>query len=160
VAKKKTPWRKPLTDEQKEEFRKNWLAPAASVQEKQFLRKWASQNRLSEKDRALILAWIDTPDGFDKRNEGFWRASKKSVLGDVVYERAMERQSDLPWHEWLVACLTTQGIKQEEIGDLIGRGERTVNTIISDLKQRIVQELNCDIESVNLAQISRWFLGL
>jgi len=72
----------------------------------------------------------------------------------------MERQSDLPWHEWLIACLTTQGIKQEEIGDLIGRGERTVNTIISDLKQRIVQELNCDIESVNLAQISRWFLGL
>src|SRR6266478_4397007 len=68
----------------------------------------------------------------------------------------MERQSDLPWHEWLIACLTTQGIKQEEIGDLIGRGERTVNTIISDLKQRIVQELNCDIESVNLAQISRW----
>ena len=38
--------------------------------------------------------------------------------------------------------------------------ERTVEEIVLNIKDRIVQELDCDFESVNLFQISRWFLGL
>lgn len=152
--------RKPFTAEEKEELLNNWLAPEGSAQEKRILRKWASQKGLSEKDRALVLAWISKPDGFEKRNEGFWRAAKRSLLGDFVYETAIDRHRKLEWDEWVVACLTTQGIKQDEIAELIDKSERTVDTILSNLKQKIIQDLNCDIESVNLAQIARWFLGL
>jgi hypothetical protein len=145
VAKSNSSRRQPLDDKQ---FNKR------------FLRKWATRKRLREKDRALILAWIGKPDGLEKRTEGFWRAASKSVLIDVAYETAMERQRKLPLDEWVVACLTTQGIKPEEIADLMHKSERTVDKIVLDIKHRIVQELGCDIESVSLFQISRWFLGL
>lgn len=111
-------------------------------------------------DRALILTWIDKPDGLEKRTEGFWRAASKSVLAEVMYETAMERQRKLPLHEWVVGCLITEGIKQEEIADILHKSERTVDKTVLDIKHRIVQELGCDVESVNPLQISRWFLGL
>jgi len=157
VAKRETSRRQPLDDKQKPAGASQF---SRSVQEKRFLKKWATRKGISTKDRALILAWLDKPDGFETRTEGFWRAATKSVLVDVVYETAMERQKKLPWHEWVVACLTTQGINQEEIADLMDKSERTVDKIVLDIKGRIVQELGCDLESVNLAQISRWFLGL
>jgi ATP/maltotriose-dependent transcriptional regulator MalT len=131
-----------------------------SAQDKRFLKKWATRKALREKDRALILTWIDKPDGLEKRAEGFWRATSKSVLTEVMYETAMERQRTLPLHEWVVVCLITQGIKQEEIADLLHKSECTVDKIVLDIKHRIVQELGCDVESVNPLQISRWFLGL
>ena len=157
MAKSKRSPRHPLNDKQK-------LAGASqfsrSVQDKRFLKKWATRKGLREKDRALILTWIDKPDGLEKRTEGFWRAASKSVLAEVMYETAMERQRKLPLREWVVGCLITQGIKQEEIADLLNKSEGTVDKIVLDIKHRIVQELGCDVESVNPFQISRWFLGL
>ena len=161
MAKSKKTRLKPLTEEQKQDLRDNWLAPTGSVQEKQFLKRWSEQKGLSEADRALIREWHKMPDGFSKRNEGFWRAAKKSVLGQVVHETAMERHRKLPrGREWEVACLTAEGYEQGEIADLLDVGTRTVDNIVLKIKQIIVQESGCEIESVNLAQISRWFLGL
>ena len=161
VTKKEKIRLEPLTDEEKQDRRDNWLAPAGSVQEKKFLRRWAERKGLSEADRELIREWHKTPDGFEKRNFGFWRAAKASVLGDVVYETAMERHQKLPrGREWEVACLTAEGYEGGEIADLLGVGERTVDNIVLKIKQIIVQEFDCEIESVNIAQISRWFLGL
>lgn len=101
------------------------------------------------------------PDGFAKRNQGFSRAAKKTVLGDVIWETALERHRKLPrGREWEVACLTAEGYGQEEIADLLGVGPRTVDNIVLKIKQIIVQDFGCEIESVRLAQISRWFFGL
>ncbi len=109
----------------------------------------------------MIREWHKTPDGFAKRNEGFSRAAKKSVLGDVVWETALERHKKLPrGREWEVACLTAEGYEQGDIADLLGIGERTVDNIVLKIKQIIVQDFGCEIESVNIVQISRWFLGL
>jgi len=154
------PVRKPLNDEEKESLRKDWLAPAGSPQERRILKKWATQKDLNDNERALIHAWINKPDGFATRNEAFWGTAKKSVLGAVVYDTAMERHKKLNWNEWIVACLTTQGIKQSEIADLLDKSERTVDGIVLNVKQKIFQDLDCDLDSVNSAQIARWFLGL
>jgi ribosomal protein L20 len=154
------PARKGLTDEEKEGLRKDWLAPAGSPQERRILKRWATQKGLNDTERALIHAWINKPDGFGTRNEAFWRTAKKSVLGGVIYDTAMERHKKLNWNEWIVACLTTQGIKQSEIADLLDKSERTVDGIVLNIKQKIFQDLDCDIESVNSVQIARWFLGL
>jgi hypothetical protein len=154
------PVRKPLSDEEKEGLRKDWLAPAGSPQEKRILKKWATQKGLNDTERALIHAWINKPDGFGTRNEAFWGTAKKSVLGGVIHDTAMERHKKLNWHEWIVACLTTQGIKQSEIADLLDKSERTVDGIVLNIKQKIFQDLDCNIESVNSVQIARWFLGL
>lgn len=161
VAEKKRTGLKPLTHEEKEELRENWLAPAGSAQEKQFLKRLAERKELSEADRALIREWHKKPDGFAKRNAGFSRAAKESVLGDVAWATALERHKKLPrGREWEVACLTAEGYGQPEIADLLGVGDRTVDNIVLKIKQIIVQEFDCEIESVNIAQISRWFLGL
>jgi ATP/maltotriose-dependent transcriptional regulator MalT len=161
VTKKKETGLKPLTREEKEELRDNWLAPAGSEQEKQFLKRWAQREELSEADRALIREWHKTPDGFAKRNEGFTRVAKKSVLGDLVWETAMERHKKLPrGREWEVACLTAEGYGQEEIADLMDRSPRTIDGIILKIKEIIVQDLNCEMESVNIVQIALWFRGL
>ena len=161
MTKKKETGLNPLTHEEKEEIRDNWLAPAGSEREKQFLKRWAQREGLSEAHRALIREWHKTPDGFTKRNEGFCRVAKESVLGDVVWKAAMERHTKLPrGREWEVACLTAEGYKQPEIADLLGVGKRTVDNIVLKIKQIIVQDLNCEIESVNIAQIALWFRGL
>jgi len=164
----KEPLGQPSAKEQKRDLReqarklheKGWLAPVGSVQEKQFLERWAKQEGLSQKDRDLIYEWIDSPDEFAKRNALFWQAAKRSVLGPVVYETAMERHSTLDDKEWLVACFTAQGMKQEEIMALTHLGDRTIDNIIRSLKTRITQELECDIEINDRVQIARWFLGL
>lgn len=152
---------KPLTDEQKEERRNNWLAPTGSVQEKKFLKKWYEQKELSEADRASIREWHKKPDGFAKRNEGFTRIAKQAVLGDVVYKIALERHEKLPrGREWEVACLTAEGYGQEEIADLMGKSPRTIDGIIKNIKKIIVQDMDCEIASVTVAQIALWFRGL
>jgi ATP/maltotriose-dependent transcriptional regulator MalT len=161
VAKSKKTRLKPLTDEQKQDLRDNWLAPTGSVQERQFLKKWSEQKGLDEADRALIREWHKMPDGFAKRNVGFSRIAKQAVLGDVIYEIALERHKKLPrGREWEVACLTTEGYGQEEIAELMNKSPRTIDGIILKIKQIIVQDLNCEMESVNIAQISLWFRGL
>ena len=158
MTKKKETGLKPLTDEQKAGLRDNWLAPAGSQREKQFLKKWAQREGLSAADRALIKEWHKTPDGCTKRNEGWARLAKKSVLGDVVWGIAMERHKKLPrGREWEVACLTAEGYGQEEIADLMDRAPRTIDGIILTIKQIIVQDLNCEMESVKIVQIALWF---
>jgi hypothetical protein len=152
--------KQPLTDEQKEQLRTNWLAPAGSAQEKRLLKAWVSKGKLGEKDRALIHEWIHQPDGFELRNQAFTWAAKKSILGDVAWETAIERHKGLPWREWIVACLTTRGIPQPEIAALIDRHERSVDNIVMAIKQKVTQELGCEVESVRLVEIARWFLGL
>jgi hypothetical protein len=138
---------------------KDWLAPAGSVAEEQFLTRWAKHG-LSQNDRELIYKWIHSPDESAKRNTLFWQSAKNSVLGPVVYETAMERQRMLDDKEWLVACFTAQGLRQKEIAELTHIGVRMVDNIIRSLKDKITQELKCDIEPDGLIQIARWFLGM
>jgi hypothetical protein len=160
--------RRPSAKEQKRELReqarklheKGWLAPAGSAQEKQLLKRLAKLADISQKDRDLIYKWIDNPDESAKRNALFWQSAKKSVLGPVVYETAMERHRMLNDKEWLVACFTAQGMKQEEIVALTHLGDRTIDNIIRSLKTRIAKELECDIEINDRVQIARWFFGL
>jgi len=151
---------KELRKEAREHHAKNWLAPAGSVQEKQFLKRWAKVADVSQKDRDLIYQWIDKPDEFAKRNTLFWQAAKKSALGSISYETAMERHRTLDDKEWLVACFTAQGMRQKEIAKLTHIKERTVDNIILRLKDKIIQEFRCDIKGVGLARIARWFFGL
>jgi DNA-binding CsgD family transcriptional regulator len=151
---------KELRKEARELHAKNWLAPAGSVQEKQFLKRWAKVADVSQKDRDLIYQWIDKPDEFAKRNTLFWQAAKKSALGSISYETAMERHRTLDDKEWLVACFTAQGMRQKEIAKLTHIKERTVDNIILRLKDKIIQEGWCDIKGVGLARIARWFFGL
>ncbi len=49
---------------------------------------------------------------------------------------------------------------QKEIAKLTHIGVRMVDNIIASLKDKITQELECDIEPDKLAQIARWFFGL
>jgi hypothetical protein len=157
----------PSTKELKKELReqarhlheKDWLAPAGSVLEKQFLTRWAKHG-LNQNDRERIYKWIDSPDESAKRNTLFWQSAKNSVLGPVVYETAMERHRMLDDKEWLVACFTAQGMRQKEIAELTHIGVRMVDNIIRSLKDKMTQDLKCDIESDGLAQIARWFFGL
>jgi ATP/maltotriose-dependent transcriptional regulator MalT len=153
--------KRPLTEEQKQDLRENWLAKTGSVRERKFLINWASLEGLSEGHRAEIREWLREPDEYAKRNKGFWQAAKVTVLGPVLHQIAKERHKKLPLgHEWDVACLTAQGVKQDEIAQLMDMSPRTVDNVILKIKQIIVQDLDCEIESVNLAQISNWFLGL
>lgn len=155
-----SPKQKRLTSEEKEKLRNNWLAPAGSAEERRFLKQWASQKEISEEDRALVYAWISKPDGFEKRNEGFWRAAKRSVLGGVVYESAMERQKKLTWDEWLIACLITQGFKQREIATMVGESLSTIEKTIASIKDKIMSDFGYMVEAVKPVTVARWFLGL
>jgi hypothetical protein len=160
--------KQPLAKEKKRELREHarkvhedhWLAPAGSEQEKQLLERLTKQEGLSQKDRDLIYKWIDDPDEFAKRNALFWQCAKKSVLGPVVYETAMERHRMLDDKEWLVACFTAQGMKQQEIAKLTHIGVRMVDNIIRSVKKKIAQELHYDSEIDDRVQIVRWFFGL
>jgi hypothetical protein len=149
---------KELRKEARELLAKNWLHPVGSVQEKQFLKKWAEVADVSQ--RNLIYQWINNPDEFAKRNALFWQAAKKSAVGPISYETAMERHRTLDDKEWLVACFTAQGKRQKEIAKLTHIGERMVDNIILSLKDKIIQEFRCDIEDVGLARIASWFFGL
>jgi hypothetical protein len=150
-----------LPPKEREERRKNWLAPAGSLQERRMLEKLARQQELAANDRALVYAYLSKPDGFAERNALFWHAAKKQVLGPIIYDMALERQKNLSPDEWLVACLITQGFKQkEEIAPIIGKSLPTVEKTVASIKHIIMHDLSYDIEAVTLAQITRWFLGL
>lgn len=152
VAKRKLP------SKEREERRNNWLAPAGSLQERRMLEKLAKQQALDERFRALVHAYLAKPDGSGERNALFWQAAKKQVLGGIVYGLALERHRKLNPNEWLVACLISQGLKQEEIVPIIAMSLGTVEKAVASIKEKIMVDL--DIESVSLSQIPRWFLGL
>jgi hypothetical protein len=157
--------KKKLRKEARGLFEEDWFAPAGSVQEKQILRRWARRGRasgsVSDEDLQLIKKWLNEPDGIRKgRGRLFVQAAKKRVFGEVVFETAMERHKKLDDQEWLVAYFTAHGYGQKKIANLIHIGERMVDQIIRDLKDKIIQELDCDVESLDRAQIACWFFGL
>lgn len=160
--------RQPLTKKEKEAFReltrkfheRNWLAPAGSEQEKQLLRNWAKHGGLNQKDLQLIHEWLKNPDEFPSRHGEFWGAAKERMMGAVAYAIVRERHKRLDDKEWLVAYFTVEGLGQKEIANLAHISERTVDNIIRSVKDKITQDLNSDIESVEIPQIARWFFGL
>jgi len=150
--------KKKLRERDRNLLKDDWLAPAGSEQEKQILRKWAEQKGLSKEERAIIHEAINCRDESARRNLLFWQVAKHRVLGDFVYDRAIERHGKLNSREWLVAYFTTQGLKQGKIADLTYMSERMVDETILSLKDKIAQDLDCD--TVHIAQITRWFLGV
>ena len=163
------PVRQPLTREHKRRLREqarehhgqDWLAPFGSEQEKQLLRIWAKRGKVSQEDLKLIDAWLKNPAAIKSgRDPLFVYAAKKKFLGEVVFETAAERHKQLDDQEWLVAYFTAQGKGQKRIASLTNLSERRVDDIISGIKDRITKEFDCELESVGLPQITRWFLGL
>jgi ATP/maltotriose-dependent transcriptional regulator MalT len=149
-----------LSPEQEDQLRENWVADAGSRKEKKYLEKWAKQVDLKDHERAQIRAWIDKPGGNAKRNDEFWRAAKRRILGPVIYDTAIERHKLLiEDDEWLLACLTAQGIGQREIAKMIGMSESTVDKAVRNIKDKVQQSSDCDISSDKIAQITRWFFG-
>jgi hypothetical protein len=137
----------------------DWLAPAGSVQEKRFLEEWAKHEG-SQEQHDLICKWLDNPNEFAKRHALFQQTAKKYFLGPLVNETARERHNKLDDKEWLVACFTSQGMRQREIAKLTHIGMRQVDNVIRSLKNKIAQELKYHIEVDDRIQIARWFLGL
>lgn len=144
----------------REQLEFDWLAPAGSESERQYMTSLLKHGDLSREDRENIFKWMNSPNGFSKRNILFWKAAKKSAIGSVAHARAMERHGKLDDAQWLVAYFTTNGLKQNQIAQRIHLGERAVDNIIQNLKEMIRQEFACEFDSVELAQIARWFLGL
>lgn len=142
-----------------EERRNNWLAPAGSLQERRMFEKLAKQKGLDDHGQALVYAYLEKPDGFAERNALFWDTAKKQVLGPVIYDMALERHKNLSPDEWLVACLTAQNFKQEEMVPIIGKSVPSIEKTVASIK-KIMRDQTYDVETVNLAQITRWFLGL
>jgi DNA-binding NarL/FixJ family response regulator len=138
---------------------RNWLAPAGSEQERQLLRNWAKHGGLSQKDLQLIHEWLKNPDEFPSRHGEFWGTAKERMMGTAAYATVRERHKQLDDHEWLVAYFTVEGLGQKEIASLTHMSERTVDNIIRTLKDKITQDLGCDIQSVGISQIARWFFG-
>jgi len=139
---------------------RDWLAPAGSVQERQFLERMATREGSGREDIKLISQWIDNPDEFAKHNALYQQTAKKHFLGPLVNETARERHRTLDNEEWLVACFTSQGMRQKRIATLIHVSDKTVDNIILSLKKKIGQKLKYDIEVNDRIQIARWFLGL
>lgn len=116
---------------------------------------------MSHEDLKLIDAWLKDPAAIKKgRDPLFLYAVKKKFLGEVVFETATERHKQLDDTEWLVAYFTAQGKGQKRIATLTHLSERRVDDLISGIKDRITKEFGCELESVGLPQITRWFLGL
>jgi DNA-binding NarL/FixJ family response regulator len=81
------------------------------------------------------------------------------MMGTAAYATVRERHKQLDDHEWLVAYFTVEGLGQKEIASLTHMSERTVDNIIRALKDKITQDLGCDMQSMGISQIARWFFG-
>jgi DNA-binding CsgD family transcriptional regulator len=173
--------KKPLTPEEKEQLRLNWLAPAGSTKERQYIKRLATTaGLLSEKERAFFKEWLvegDTPEG---RNQLFWKAAKKSVLGSVVHDTALRRHkaAELTPDEFRVACFVTRGCKDAEIADILAKSVPWVEKAKARIKEKITlqrvrehdeekeeEESQTDVRTdaatgVTPVGIARWFLGL
>jgi hypothetical protein len=164
---------KPLAREDKRKLRKearllhaeDWLAPLGSEQEKQMLKQllviWGKCGALSGGDHKVIDEWIRSPEGVKRgRDPLFFATAKEKYLGKVVWTTALQRHKQLDDAEWLVAYFTAQGKSQKRIAALTHLGERRIDDITRNIKKRITEELMCDVESVTLSQMTRWFFGL
>lgn len=148
-----------LREQARGQYAEHWLAPFASEEEKKLLRTWEKRGRLSLEELKLIDKWINDPEAI-KRDQLFVYAAKKKFLGEVVYETAKARHSQLDDTEWLVAYFTAQSKGQKRIASLTHLSERTIDDIIRRLKDRITQEFGCDLDEVGIPHITRWFFGL
>ena len=148
------------SSEEREARQRNWLAPAGSAQERRFMKQLRSAKHLTDKDRAMVNAWLQKPDGFDRRNEMWWHTAKKRLLGEFVYSIAMERHVKLSRSEWHVAYLLSAGYPQTEIATIGGTSLSTIEKTILSIREKITLEYECDIADVTIGQIVRWFLGL
>src|ERR1700676_140979 len=117
-----------------EEHRKNWLAPAGSPQERRILKQLASNRYLSAQDRKMVQAWLDKPNGFEERNNMWFRMAKKKLLGEYVYDMAIARHQSLSPTQWHVAYLISAGYTQPEMVELLKVGLRTIQYTVEDIK--------------------------
>jgi|SRR5579871_398997 len=149
-----------LRKEARKHYEEDWLAPLGSEQEKQLLRIWAKKGSVSREDLQLIDQWLQDPDAIKRgRDPLFLYAAKKKYLGEVIWNTAAERHKQLDDKEWLVAYFTVEGKTQKRIATLTKLSERSVDDIISRIKDRITKEYRCSLDAVGIAQITRWFLG-
>ncbi|MGA8733643.1 MAG: hypothetical protein WB558_06950 [Terriglobales bacterium] len=115
---------------------------------------------MSHEDLKLIDEWLKDPEAIKRgRDPLFLYAAKKKYLGEVIWKTAAERHKQLDDREWLVAYFTFQGKTQKRIASLTKLSERSVDDIISRIKDRITKEYRCSLDFVGIAQITRWFLG-
>ncbi len=128
---------------------------AGSERQRRFLKRWINQEPLTDRDRESIREWIDKPDSQKKRDELFWEAAKKSVIGRPDYEIAMERHARLSPRARIVAWAIARGLRRKEIRPLIGKELRTVADCIAEIKEQMAE----DNASMTLVHIARWFLG-
>src|SRR5207244_4527367 len=97
--------RQPLAKEEKQQLReqarklheKNWLAPAGSVQEKQFLRRWAKHGGLSQKDLDLIHRWIHNPETPSRPLRKTQSKSEVQALSSFCAHRPSSKGRPAPW---------------------------------------------------------------
>ena len=108
----------------------------------------------------MVQAWLDKPNGFEERNNMWFRMAKKKLLGEYVYDMAIARHQSLSPTQWHVAYLISAGYTQPEMVELLKVGLRTIQYTVEDIKERIRQEYKYTIEDVNTVQMIRWFLGL
>lgn len=141
-------------------LKEDWLAPAGSEEEKQLLKRLLKQEGLSEEKRQMVRGRIENPDGYGAWNGLFTDVFKPLVIGPPVYYTAIDRQGRLNDHEWLVAYYTVRGVKQKKIARLTHVSEARIDQLIVELKDKIREDYNYEIETIDQAQIIRWFLGL
>ena len=109
----------------------------------------------------MVHAWLaDKSDDFDKRHWMWMQTAKKKLLGEYVYDMAMERHKALSTREWRVAYLISAGYTQPESAKLLDVSVPTIEATTLALKQKIKQDFACKVTAVRQVQIVRWFLGL
>jgi hypothetical protein len=150
-----------LTEKQREEIRRNWVAPAGSEEEKKFLDAMLESGTLNEKEQKLVRHWRDGGNGYGMHNNVFWELGKERALGPVAHRRAMKRHADLPVNTWFVAYFVSQGKTQKDMEEKLGLTDDGIRYHMDKLRGLVRQEYGYEeSESVNTEQIARWFLGL
>jgi hypothetical protein len=146
--------------EARQRYAEDWLAPLGSEQEKQLLRTLQKRGRLSHEENRLIDEWLKDPVAIERgRNPLFGNIAKQKYLGEVIWETAAKRHSQLDDAEWLVAYFTTLGKKQKRISTLMHLSMSGVDQIMMRIKQKIGKEYGYSIDIGVIAQVTRWFLG-
>jgi DNA-binding NarL/FixJ family response regulator len=147
----------PLTDEDKQKMRLNWLAPAASEEEAQAVDYLLQHSRLKAKEREMLVKWKNKRDKDGMHNHAFWVVAKKLKLGYQTCDRALERHRMLPDNTWFVAYYVARRKSNKEIADVLGLERRGVDYHLHRIRQLIRGD---SWQSVSRAEIGRWFVGL
>ena len=153
-----------LTEKQRKELRRNWVAPAGSEEEKGFLDTLLDSGKLGKRELDYVRKWRDG-DRHGAHFSGLMDVAleknlKQQVMGELIYERAMKRHENLHANTWFVAYFISAGKKEKEMKEMLGLGDDGIRYHKDKIKQLILQEYNYELKSVKTEQISRWFLGL